>query len=117
MIPRLDILDLIHLTHFQRILSRCYASGFPAGQGDYSSACPKCDREEPVLRLRYEHPRMNGWKAREIWPPRKGSYRVDRACPRTQNACHIQLAKLRRQECLSLGPTHTTVIGGDIHVE
>jgi len=24
--------------------------------------CPKCGREAPVLRLRYEHLRMNGWK-------------------------------------------------------
>src|SRR6266566_3848126 len=42
---------------------------------------------------------------------------VDRACPRTQNACHIQLAKLRSQVCLWRGPNRTTVMGEDIHVE
>ena len=25
-------------------------------------SCLKCGREAPVLRLRYEHLRMNGWK-------------------------------------------------------
>ena len=81
------------------------------GQGDYSSACPKGDREEPVLRLRYEHLRMNGWKAREIRPPLTGRALALRM-PATS-----RLAKLRRQECLWLGPNHTTVMGGYIHVE
>jgi hypothetical protein len=30
------------------------------GQRVPTRACPKCDREEPVLRFRYEHLRMNG---------------------------------------------------------
>jgi hypothetical protein len=32
------------------------------GQRRPTRPCPKCGREEPVLRLRYEHLRMNGWK-------------------------------------------------------
>jgi hypothetical protein len=32
------------------------------GQRRPTRPCPKCDRQEPVLRLRYEHLRMNGWK-------------------------------------------------------
>jgi hypothetical protein len=32
------------------------------GQRRPTRACPKCGRDEPVLRLRYEGLRMNGWK-------------------------------------------------------
>jgi hypothetical protein len=32
------------------------------GQRRPTRPCPKCDREYPVLRLRYEHLGMNGWK-------------------------------------------------------
>ena len=86
-------------------------------QGRPTRPCLKCGKEDPIRRLRYEHLRMNGWTARETRPPNKGSNCVDKACPHAQSACHSQLAKLRRQECLWLGPNHTTVMGGDIHVE
>ena len=32
------------------------------GQRRPTRPCPKCGREAPVLRLRYEHLLMNGWK-------------------------------------------------------
>ena len=87
------------------------------GQRRPARPCPKCGKESPEHRYRFEHLRMIGWTAREISPPSKGSNCVDRACPRAQSACHSRLATLRRQECLWLGPNHTTVMGGDIHVE
>jgi hypothetical protein len=32
------------------------------GQRRPTSPCPKCGKADPVLRLRYEHLLMNGWK-------------------------------------------------------